>query len=214
MSSIAVIDYGMGNLRSVTKALEHVAAGVRVVLTHDAEEIRQATHVVFPGQGAARECMAEIRRLGLDSVVSEVARSKPFLGICMGLQVLMDHSDENDGTDCLGLIPGQVRRFAPPAEADSGARLKVPQMGWNQVHQTRAHPLWQDIAQDSRFYFVHSYYVVPKSEDTVAGRTSYGIDYATVLASGSLFAVQFHPEKSQRAGLTLLANFVRWDGKL
>ncbi len=213
MSSIAVIDYGMGNLRSVTKALEHVAAGVRVVLTHDAEEIRQATHVVFPGQGAARECMAEIRRLGLDTVVSEVARSKPFLGICMGLQVLMDHSDENDGTDCLGLIPGQVRRFAPPAETDGGARLKVPQMGWNQVHQTRAHPLWQDIAQDSRFYFVHSYYVVPKSEDTVAGRTSYGIDYAAVLASGSLFAVQFHPEKSQRAGLTLLANFVRWDGK-
>jgi glutamine amidotransferase len=213
MSSIAVIDYGMGNLRSVTKALEHVAAGVRVVLTHDAEEIRQATHVVFPGQGAARECMAEIRRLGLDTVVSEVARSKPFLGICMGLQVLMDHSDENDGTDCLGLIHGQVRRFAPPAETDGGARLKVPQMGWNQVHQTRAHPLWQDIAQDSRFYFVHSYYVVPKSEDTVAGRTSYGIDYAAVLASGSLFAVQFHPEKSQRAGLTLLANFVRWDGK-
>ncbi len=213
MSSIAVIDYGMGNLRSVTKALEHVAAGVRVVLTHDPEEIRQATHVVFPGQGAARECMAEIRRLGLDTVVSEVARNKPFLGICMGLQVLMDHSDENDGTDCLGLIPGQVRRFAPPSDTDNGERLKVPQMGWNQVHQTRAHPLWQDIAQDSRFYCVHSYYVDPETDDVVAGRTRYGIDYAAVLARGSLFAVQFHPEKSQRAGLTLLANFVRWDGK-
>ena len=213
MSSIAVIDYGMGNLRSVTKALEHVAGGVRVVLTHDAEEIRQATHVVFPGQGAARECMAEIRRLGLDAVVSEVARNKPFLGICMGLQVLMDHSDENDGTDCLGLISGQVRRFAPPSESGSVTRLKVPQMGWNQVHQTRAHPLWQGIAQDSRFYFVHSYYVAPESDVAVAGRTRYGIDYAAVLASGSLFAVQFHPEKSQRAGLTLLANFVRWDGK-
>jgi glutamine amidotransferase len=213
MSSIAVIDYGMGNLRSVTKALEHVADGARVVLTHDAEEIRQATHVVFPGQGAARECMAEIRRLGLDSVVSEVASSKPFLGICMGLQVLMDHSDENDGTDCLGLIHGQVRRFAPPSATDSDTRLKVPQMGWNQVHQTRDHPLWRDIAQDSRFYFVHSYYVAPVADDTVAGRTRYGIDYAAVLATGSLFAVQFHPEKSQRAGLTLLANFVRWDGK-
>ena len=213
MSSIAVIDYSMGNLRSVTKALEHVAAGARVVLTHDAEAIRQATHVVFPGQGAARECMAEIRRLGLDTVVREVARSKPFLGICMGLQVLMDHSDENDGTDCLGLIPGQVRRFAPPVEAGSGARLKVPQMGWNQVHQTRVHPLWQGIAQDSRFYFVHSYYVAPIAADSVVGRTRYGIDYASVLAGGSLFAVQFHPEKSQRAGLTLLANFVRWDGK-
>ncbi len=213
MSSIAVIDYGMGNLRSVTKALEHVAGDTRVVLTHDAGEIRQATHVVFPGQGAARECMAEIHRLGLGSVISEVARSKPFLGICMGLQVLMDHSDENDGTDCLGLIPGQVQRFAAPVESDGDARLKVPQMGWNQVHQTRAHPLWQGIEQDCRFYCVHSYFVVPEADDVVAGRTRYGIDYAAVLASGSLFAVQFHPEKSQRAGLTLLANFVRWDGK-
>ncbi len=212
MSSIAVIDYGMGNLRSVTKALEHVAADARVVLTHDADEIRHASHVVFPGQGAARECMAEIRRLGLDRVVSEVARSKPFLGICMGLQVLMDHSDENDGIDCLGLIPGQVRRFAPPTGVGD-ERLKVPQMGWNQVRQTRAHPLWQGIAQDSRFYFVHSYFVVSDADNAVAGRTHYGIDYAAVLASGSLFAVQFHPEKSQRAGLTLLTNFVRWNGK-
>lgn len=214
MSSIAVIDYGMGNLRSVTKALEHVAEGARVVLTHDPAEIEKASHVVFPGQGAARECMAEIRRLGLDRVVREVAGQKPFLGICMGLQVLMDHSDENEGTACLGLIPGQVRRFPHPLhDTATQARLKVPHMGWNQVHQTRPHPLWQGIAQDSRFYFVHSYFVAPQAERTVTGRSQYGIDFASVLAEGSLFAVQFHPEKSQRAGLTLLANFVRWDGK-
>lgn len=213
MSSIAVIDYGMGNLRSVTKALEHVADGVPVVLTHEPDVIRNASHVVFPGQGAARECMAEIHRLGLEQVIKEVAGNKPFLGICMGLQVLMDHSDENEGTACLGLIPGQVRRFAQPLlDPETQARLKVPQMGWNQVHQSRSHPLWQGIAQDSRFYFVHSYYVAPISEETVAGRTRYGLDYASVLARNSVFAVQFHPEKSQRAGLTLLRNFVRWNG--
>lgn len=214
MSSIAVIDYGMGNLRSVTKALEHVAAGVPVRLTADPAQIRAASHVVFPGQGAARECMAEIDRRELAGAVREAAASKPFLGICMGLQVLMNHSDENDGVRCLGFIPGQVRRFPSPLhDPVTQARLKVPQMGWNQVRQTQAHPLWNDIAQDSRFYFVHSYYVVPDADGLVAGRTIYGEGYASVLATGNVFAVQFHPEKSQRAGLTLLANFLRWNGQ-
>jgi len=214
MSSIAVIDYGMGNLRSVTKALEHVAGGVPVVLTADPVLIGAASHVVFPGQGAARECMAEINRRGLAAAVREAAASKPFLGICMGLQVLMAHSDENEGIECLEFIPGQVRRFTSPLhDPVTQARLKVPQMGWNQVHQSQAHPLWKDIAQDSRFYFVHSYYVAPDSQDLVAGRTLYGHSYASVLATGSVFAVQFHPEKSQRAGLTLLANFLRWNGR-
>jgi len=215
MNVVAVIDYGMGNLRSVSKALEHVAGDARVIVTHDPRRIAQADRVVFPGQGAARDCMAEIKRLGLDAVVREAVATKPFLGICMGLQVLLDCSEEGGNTPCLGIVAGSVRRFPERmAGTEGGAALKIPHMGWNEVHQTRPHPLWQGIAQDSRFYFVHSYYCVPAQDQDVAGVCQYGRPFAAVLARGNLFAAQFHPEKSQHAGLTLLTNFMSWDGAL
>ena len=209
--SIAVIDYGMGNLRSVSKAIEHVVApGDRVRVTDDPSWILAADRVVFPGQGAARDCMAAISDHHLNQAVLEAARNKPFFGICMGLQVLLGFSEENQGTDLLGLIDGVVRRF-PPASDDQGMRLKIPQMGWNQVHQTRSHPLWSGIPQDSRFYFVHSYYVDPEDPALIAGSTNYGIRFTSVIARDNLFATQFHPEKSADTGLRLLRNFVDWD---
>ncbi|PLY17086.1 MAG: imidazole glycerol phosphate synthase subunit HisH [Sedimenticola sp.] len=209
--TIAVIDYGMGNLRSVSKAIEHVAeASDRVLVTDDPALILSADRVVFPGQGAARDCMAAISDHHLNQAVLEAARSKPFFGICMGLQVLLQFSDENRGTDLLGLIPGKVRRF-PEQQAVNGQRLKIPQMGWNQVHQSREHPLWQGIPQDARFYFVHSYFVVPDDAGLVVGTTDYGVSFASVIAYKNLFATQFHPEKSADHGLQLLRNFVHWD---
>jgi len=209
--NIAVIDYGMGNLRSVSKAVEHVAAtGDRVHVTDDPEVILSADRVVFPGQGAARDCMAAISDHHLNRAVLEAAKTKPFLGICMGLQVLMAFSEENGGTRLLGLLEGDVRRF-PNGMAYAGQRLKIPQMGWNQVHQNGDHPLWQGIPQASRFYFVHSYYVAPKAPDLVAGTTEYGISFTSAIARDNLFATQFHPEKSAAAGLKLLDNFVHWD---
>lgn len=211
MISIAVIDYGMGNLRSVAKALEQVADGAHVTVTNDPAIIRRAARVVFPGQGAMRDCMAELQQRELEGVIRECLHSKPFLGICMGMQVLMDYSEENNGRAGLGLIAGQVRRFQNSADA-SGARLKIPHMGWNQVHQLRPHPLWRAIPQDSRFYFVHSYYVTPHDEQLTAASTAYPDPFTSVVARDNVFAVQFHPEKSQRAGLTLLANFVQWEG--
>ncbi len=210
MNTIAVIDYGMGNLHSIAKALEHVA-GRRVRVTAMASEILAAERVVFPGQGAARDCMHEIRAAGLVEVIREAAQSKPFLGICMGLQVLLERSDEGGGVDCLGLVPGRVRFLGADADPAAG-RLKIPQMGWNQVEQVGAHPLWAGIDDLSRFYFVHSYYVDPHDPALVAGVTDYGRRYASVLARDNVFAVQFHPEKSQHAGLRLLANFAEWDG--
>ena len=213
MNTVAVIDYGMGNLRSVSKAIEHVNQGARVCVTHDPDEILRADRVVFPGQGAARDCMAELKRLELDAVIREAVRSKPFLGICMGLQVLLDSSEENDGTPCLGVLPGRVQRFPSGMRgAATGEGLKIPHMGWNQVHQTKPHPLWRDIPQDSRFYFVHSYHVVPSERTQIAGVTHYGAEFVSAMARENVFAVQFHPEKSQRAGLTLLYNFINWDG--
>jgi imidazole glycerol-phosphate synthase subunit HisH len=210
-NSIAVIDYGMGNLRSVSKAVEHVARpGDRVCVTDDPDLILSADRVVFPGQGAARDCMAAISEHHLNRAVLEAARTKPFLGICMGLQVLMAFSEENGGTSLLGLLEGDVRRF-PSGMEHAGQRLKIPQMGWNQVHQTGDHPLWQGIPQASRFYFVHSYYVAPKAPDLVAGTTEYGVSFTSAVARDNLFATQFHPEKSAAAGLRLLENFVRWD---
>ncbi len=175
----------------------------------------QADRIVFPGQGAARDCMAELQRLGLDKVVKEAVRSKPFLGICMGLQVLLDASEENDGVQGLGIFPGRVRRFpAQMREAQTGDMLKIPHMGWNQVHQTIAHPLWQGIAQDSRFYFVHSYYVDPTDSAQIAATAQYGVEFVCAMAHRNVFAAQFHPEKSHHAGLALLSNFVRWDGNV
>jgi len=213
MSTIAVIDYGMGNLRSVYRALEHVT-DKRILVTQDAAEIRAAERVVFPGQGAMGAAMHHINGLGLGAILAEVFEDRPFLGICLGLQVLMQHSEEDGGTDGYGLLPGTVKRFATPLiEPDNNERLKVPHMGWNQVQQQRSHPLWQGIADNSRFYFVHSYYVsTGRSEDAV-GNTRYGVDFTAAAARDNVFAVQFHPEKSQHDGLQLLKNFVSWDGK-
>jgi imidazole glycerol-phosphate synthase subunit HisH len=223
---IAVIDYGMGNLRSVSKAVEHVCAqGDEVRVTDDPAYIRGADRVVFPGQGAARDCMAAIGQHHLNQAIREVAASKPFLGICMGLQVLLRHSEENGGCDLLNLIPGQVRRFPRPLtptlsqgsllgeganERCATFTLKVPHMGWNRVRPTLAHLLWAGIEPESRFYFVHSYYVDPEDRTLVAGETDYGIGFASAIARGNLFAVQFHPEKSADNGLQLLKNFITW----
>ncbi|WP_275096337.1 imidazole glycerol phosphate synthase subunit HisH [Sedimenticola hydrogenitrophicus] len=208
--TIAVIDYGMGNLRSVSKAIEHVAAADdRIHVTDDPELILQADRVVFPGQGAARDCMAAISNHHLNRAVLEAASSKPFLGICMGMQVLMSFSEENQGTQLMGLFPGQVRHFSESRDAQ-GVRLKIPQMGWNRVSQTRPHPLWEGIEDQTRFYFVHSYYVDPEQPELVAGTTDYGIRFTSVIARDNLFATQFHPEKSADAGLRLLRNFVNW----
>lgn len=211
MASIAVIDYGMGNLRSVAKALEHVAPGSQIQVTQRAGDILQADRVVFPGQGAIRDCMHELQRLELIEAVRQAAASKPFLGICLGPQALMEFSEENRGVECLGILPGRVVRFGDdlrdPASHD---RIKIPHMGWNQVHQTSGHPLWRDIPQDSRFYFVHSYYLQPATAAIRAGETHYAIDFTSVVARENIFAVQFHPEKSSRLGLQLLANFACW----
>ena len=215
MATVAVIDYGMGNLRSVAKALEHVGAGM-VSVTYDPETILQAERVVLPGVGALRDCMGELKRLKLDTVVIECARSKPFLGICLGMQALMEESEENDGTLGLGIIPGRVVRFTNQEDSAGrrGERLKIPHMGWNQVHQRFSHPLWEGIDQDARAYFVHSYYVQAQSPETVAAETYYGSNFAAAIARENIFATQFHPEKSQHVGLMLLANFVQWDGSV
>ena len=211
---IAVIDYGMGNLHSVASALEHVGAR-HVVVTHDHEIIRDADRVIFPGVGAMRDCMAEIRRLRCDEMLLEILEEKhrPVLAICVGLQALLGSSQENGGVECLNIIPGEVCYFGDDLRDASGERLKVPHMGWNQVHQTRAHPLWASIGQDSRFYFVHSYYVHAQQRDLLVGSTDYGVDIDAALARDNLFAVQFHPEKSSGAGLQLLKNFVSWSGR-
>lgn len=212
MISIAVIDYGMGNLRSVAKALEHVNSRVRVRISHLSRDILGVDRVVFPGQGAIGDCMSELRRLELVELLRQVTASKPFLGICLGPQALMDFSEENGGVAGLGVLPGQVRWFGDKLrDRDTGERLKIPHMGWNQVHQTAAHPLWQDIPQDSRFYFVHSYYLNPATDTIKAGVTHYGFDFTSAIARENIFAVQFHPEKSAQAGLRLLSNFVAWN---
>lgn len=210
MSSIAVIDYGMGNLRSVSKALEHVAPDARVQVTSDPDLVRQAERVVFPGQGAMPDCMREMEARGLRPALLEAARSKPFLGICIGLQMLFERSEEGD-TPGLGIFPGRVKRFPPQLMKDAqGNKLKVPHMGWNEVMQTEPHALWRGIADASRFYFVHSFYVEAGNPELVAGYSIYAFPFTCAVAQDNIFAVQFHPEKSQAAGLALLANFVTW----
>jgi glutamine amidotransferase len=211
---VAVIDYGMGNLHSVASALEHVGAD-KVLVTHDADLIRQADRVVFPGVGAIRDCMAEIRRLKCDELLAQALTEQhvPGLAICVGLQALMTTSEENGGIDCLDIIPGEVRYFGNPLTNASGERLKVPHMGWNEVKQVTAHPLWQGIDDMSRFYFVHSYYVHARDRDLLAGSVQYGVAADAALARDNLFAVQFHPEKSSDAGLKLLKNFLEWNGQ-
>ena len=213
MSIIAVVDYGMGNLRSVAKALEHVAHNQSVIVTSDAQAIEQADRVVFPGQGAARDCMKELSERKLNQVVLKAATEKPFLGICMGMQVLLAHSEENKGIDCLGLYPGEVRFFGNDLKDSSGEKLKIPHMGWNQVKQQGEHPLWQGIEDNSRFYFVHSYYMDPADPALVTATTEYGIEFVSGIGRDNVFAVQFHPEKSAADGLQLLKNFAQWDGK-
>ena len=214
MNTVAVIDYGMGNLRSVCKAIEHVAPGAHVRLTADAAEIRAASRVVFPGQGAIGGCISALETGGLRESILEAMKSKPFLGICLGLQALYDFSEEGGGTPCLSLLAGAVKRFPAEKMMDeaTGLPLKVPHMGWNQVRQTVAHPLWSGIPQDTRFYFVHSYYADSADPADVAGETEYALRFTSAAARANIFAVQFHPEKSQRGGLRLLENFMSWDG--
>ena len=203
----------MGNLHSVASALEHAGAS-RVVVSHDPDIIAQADRVVFPGVGAIQDCMAEINRLGCDQLLKAVLASanQPVLAICVGMQALLDHSEENGGVDTLGIIPGRVNYFGTGLQDEQGQRLKVPHMGWNEVVQTKPHPLWAGIADGSRFYFVHSYFVGAKSCLSTVGITQYGLDIAAAIARDNIFAVQFHPEKSHRDGLQLLDNFMQWDG--
>ncbi|MBB5019079.1 glutamine amidotransferase [Chitinivorax tropicus] len=211
--TIAVIDYGMGNLRSVTKALEHVAPDSRVLLTSDARQIEQADKVVFPGQGAMRDCMAELTTRGLRDAVHTTATDRPFLGICIGEQMLFEHSEEFD-TPGLGILPGQVKRFPSDQMVDAqGQRLKVPHMGWSEVWHSRPHPLWHGIEDGARFYFVHSYFVTTPDTALTTGESTYPNRFTCAVGRNNLFATQFHPEKSHSAGLRLLSNFVAWNGQ-
>jgi len=201
--SIAIVDYGMGNVRSVQKAIEHVAPNDQVFLTDNAKLISEADRVVFPGQGAMGACMQALNEHDLVDVIKQAAHEKPFLGICLGLQLLFDHSQENGGTNGLSIIPGDVVKF-------DKSDLKIPHMGWNNVKQDIDHPLWNNIDDNARFYSVHSYYVKEANPSVVAGSTDYGVDFTCAIAKDNMFAVQFHPEKSQHDGLQLLTNFVNW----
>lgn len=224
-SSVVIIDYGMGNLHSVSSALAHVSPNSQVQISADPKAILEADKVVFPGVGAIRDCMAEIRRLGFDKLVPEiVAQGKPVLGICVGMQALLESSEENGGIEGIGLFAGQVRFFGESLCDVEGQRLKVPHMGWNNVKQLTEHPLWHGIEDNSRFYFVHSYYAEASGQTSVgkatqylpqvAGLTSYGPDFAAAVSHKNLFATQFHPEKSHTNGIKLLKNFVEWSGEL
>jgi glutamine amidotransferase len=203
---IAVVDYGMGNIRSVSKALEHVAPRAEVLVTANPEAIRMADRVVVPGQGAMPDCMRQLAASGAREAVVEATKRKPFLGICIGLQMLFEHGEEGD-TPGLGLLPGRVPKFSA-AVAEAG--LKIPHMGWNEVLQARPHALWDGVADRSRFYFVHSYYPQPADRELTAGTCAYGDSFTCAVARDNIFAVQFHPEKSQNSGLRLLSNFIQW----
>ena len=211
--TVAVIDYGMGNLHSVASALSHVAPEQNVVVTSDPAVVAAADRVVFPGVGAIRDCMAEIKRLGFDQLLrDQISTGKPVLGICVGMQAIMSHSEENGGVDCTDILDGNVRFFGENYQDSAGTHLKVPHMGWNQVHHND-HPLWAGIEQDSRFYFVHSFYILAEDGNQVAATCDYGLPFHAALARGNLFAVQFHPEKSHTAGLQLFKNLLHWDGR-
>ena len=210
--NVAVLDYGSSNLRSVVKALEYVAdQKQRIILTADPESIIAADRIIFPGQGAIRQCMENLTARGLKEVLLECIRVKPFMGICMGLQCLMETSDEDGGMSALGVIPGRVSRFPEGVRDEQDHVQKIPHMGWNNVYPVLDHPLWKGIESGTRFYFVHSYYVTPDRNDDIAATTKYAVEFTSAVARDNLFAVQFHPEKSQQAGLTMLKNFLGWD---
>jgi glutamine amidotransferase len=213
---VAVVDYGMGNLRSVSQAVMHVAAGegVDVVVTSQPEVVRAAERVVLPGQGAMRDCMRELRDSGLQEAVLEAAAAKPLMGVCVGMQMLLDHSEEQD-TPGLGLIPGRVRRFELEGQRQpDGSRYKVPQIGWNRVfqvpHDGRVHPVWAGVPDGAFFYFVHSFYARPDNAVHSAGESDYGLRFTSAVARDNIFATQFHPEKSAAHGLALYRNFLHW----
>jgi glutamine amidotransferase len=211
-NTIAIIDYGMGNLHSVAKAVELVAPDAQVIVTEKIEDILSADRIIFPGVGAIRDCMDEIKLRGFDKTIKELAGKKPMLAICVGMQALMTSSEENGGVACLNILPGKVKLFS--GELFTGEKkLKVPHMGWNQVEQVLQHAMWKDIAQNERCYFVHSFYVDAENAQQVAAKTHYGLSFSSALASDNIFAVQFHPEKSHKVGLQLLKNFSTWNGK-
>ena len=215
MASVAVIDYGMGNLRSVAQAVMAAAqgSGVDVIITADPAQVRQADRVVLPGQGAMRDCMRELHDSGLLPEVLHAAAHKPLFGVCVGMQMLLDHSAEGaaGGTDCLGLIPGNVVKFELAGQLQpDGSRYKVPQMGWNRVHQTRPHPVWVGVPDNSYFYFVHSFYAKPLDVRHTAGVSDYGQGFTSAVSRDNIFATQFHPEKSADMGLMLYRNFLSW----
>ena len=203
MQTIAIVDYGMGNVRSVQKAIEHIAPNDKCLLTNNPKVIRDSDRVVFPGQGAMGSCMSALASNELIDEIKLASKSKPFLGICLGLQLLFDYSEENNTTQGLSIVPGKVIKF-------QHSELKIPHMGWNRVNQVKNHPLWHKIENNSRFYSVHSYYVEELDEECVAGTTDYGHTFTSAIAIDKLFAVQFHPEKSQSDGLQLLKNFTNW----
>ena len=207
---IAIVDYGMGNLRSVAKAIEHVAPEASVLVTSEPTVLGAADRVVVPGQGALHDCMREFLARGLRDAVERASRTKPFLGVCVGMQMLFDHGEEGD-TKALGLISGEVPRFPAAMNNPDGSRLKVPHMGWNEVFATREHPLFDGIERGARFYFVHSYYCAPRDSAHTVAETQYGTAFTSAVARDNIFATQFHPEKSAAAGLRLLSNFVRWN---
>ena len=217
MKKVAVVDYGMGNLRSVTQAVVHAAAGsgVEVVWARTPQEVMDAERVVLPGQGGMRDCMRELHESGMFDAVMHAAAHKPLMGVCVGMQMLLDHSEELD-TPCLGLIPGEVVKFDLAGQIQpDGSRYKVPQMGWNQVWpvasgDTPKHPVWGDVPDGSYFYFVHSYYTRPSDARHSAGVTDYGQRFSSAIARDNIFATQFHPEKSAEHGLALYRNFLHW----
>ncbi|MBL1293496.1 MAG: imidazole glycerol phosphate synthase subunit HisH [Thiotrichales bacterium] len=213
MNSVAVIDYGMGNLRSVSKALEHVSPNALVQVTNDPKIIAESDRVVFPGVGALREAMAELKRLSLDELIKDLVKEKPFLGICLGMQALFGSGEENGGCDALGILPGTVDYFGQNRKDKKGRKLKVPHMGWSMLDIKQDHPMWHGVTPGSRFYFVHSYYVVANDANHIAGVCDYGGEFCAAVAAPNIFAVQFHPEKSQDLGLQLLDNFMQWNGQ-
>ena len=210
MTDIAIVDYGMGNLRSVYKAFEYVAPTASIVVTDDPDIVKKAKRIVLPGQGAMPKCMHELETRGLRESVMEAANYKPFLGICLGLQMLFQESEEGH-VKGLSILQGKVVRFPTKAMVKTAEqKLKVPHMGWNQVYQTGRHPLWEGIAEDARFYFVHSYYIETPDSASIAAQSDYPFSFTCAVAKDNIFAVQFHPEKSQLTGLTLLSNFSKW----